>query len=69
MEDIPKELHKAIITEIGPRCKFNYDECSDRRWQAFMGVWVEPIPEWDKRVDNEEIYNFEPLDFTVNDGE
>lgn len=69
VEDIPKELHKAIITEIGPRCKYNDDERSNKRWQAFMGVWVEAIPEWDIKADSEEIYNFEPLDFTVNDGE
>lgn len=48
---------------------YNDDEKSPKRYVTELGFWISAIPEWDKRVDNEEIYNFEPLDFTVNDGE
>jgi len=69
MQDVPDSLLDVPILEISTQVFHNDDEKAIKRYNSELGFWISAIPEWDKRVDNEEGYNFEPLDFTVNDGE
>lgn len=52
-EEVPEGLLDAFVQEVSPRVVHDDDPFAIKRYYGFLGIWVEPIAEWDERADRE----------------
>lgn len=51
--EIPDGLLECIVREINPQCFYEDDVHSIKRYRVELGIWVDSIPEWDKKADED----------------
>lgn len=55
MRDIPYSLLDIPILEITAQAFYDDDIYAIKRYNAELGFWINPIPEWDKRIDEKDL--------------
>jgi hypothetical protein len=55
MNDIPCSLLDSPIIEISAQAFYDDDIHAIKRYYAELGLFINPIPEWDKQIDDAQV--------------